>query len=63
MKITAKAITLFIVCALVPLVAASLTNFYSARATLRAQAAAELALVNRATLTLDAGALSLEVGA
>jgi len=52
MKITAKAITLFVVCALVPLLAASLTHFYSARATLRAQAAAELALVNRATLRL-----------
>jgi len=52
MKITTKAITLFFICALVPLVAASLTHYYSARATLRAQAGTELETVNRATLRL-----------
>jgi PAS domain S-box-containing protein len=52
MKITTKAITLFFICALVPLVAASLTHYYSARATLRAQAGTELEAVNRATLRL-----------
>ena len=52
MKITAKAITLVGICALLPLVVASLTFFYSARATLREQASADLILVNRETSRL-----------
>jgi PAS domain S-box-containing protein len=52
MKITAKAITLFALCALLPLIAASLTLFYSARATLREQVSSELALVTGETFRL-----------
>jgi PAS domain S-box-containing protein len=48
-KITARAIALFGACALLPLIAASVFLFYSARDTLREQAGAELALVNQET--------------
>ena len=47
MKITTRAIALFGACALLPLIAASVFLFYSARDTLREQAGTELALVNQ----------------